>query len=199
MEQEPCVSEQYMAAPVSLKDRVARFNNFANTHAKNQELNPFSNDQSVASLQKRRFSKEEYGRPVKGSKSETRGFKANLEISKEMLQLCEVLHKHSEPLFSPREKKNDPRKVISFGDLFSIYTTISSKLVGILLRTRKQKLVDFEGEVLFQRRDDDVPIILLKPIEEIRKILNARIAEAFALLHQNEPLVEDLLDEEQQL
>jgi hypothetical protein len=31
-----------------------------------------------------------------------------------------------------------------------IYTSISNKVVGVLLRARKHKFVDFEGETLFQ-------------------------------------------------
>ncbi|KAK4879517.1 hypothetical protein RN001_007663 [Aquatica leii] len=182
---------------LTLRDRVALFNTFATSHVNKQAINPFSQDKSVNQLQRRRFSKEEYGRPVKGSKSEIRGFKASLEILKEMLQLCEILDKHSEPLFTPKEKKNDPRKVISFGELFSIYTTISSKLVGILLRARKQSLVDFEGEVLFQRRDDDVPIILLKPIEQIRQILNEKINSTLALLNINEKPEDEFFEKDQ--
>jgi hypothetical protein len=67
-----------------------------------------------------------------------------------MLELCDIIHQQGEPLFSPEEKPNDPRVVISFGELFSIYTVISNKLVGVLLRARKHKLLDFEGECLFQ-------------------------------------------------
>lgn len=52
-----------------------------------------------------------------------------------------------------------------------IYVHISDKVVGLLLRARKHKLVDFEGEILFQRRDDNVPIVMLKPIKEIREYL----------------------------
>lgn len=33
---------------------------------------------------------------------------------------------------------------------FQIYTIISDKLVGMLLRARKHKILDFEGECLFQ-------------------------------------------------
>jgi hypothetical protein len=33
---------------------------------------------------------------------------------------------------------------------FQIYTSISNKVVGVLLRARKHKFVDFEGETLFQ-------------------------------------------------
>lgn len=38
----------------------------------------------------------------------------------------------------------------------------------MLLRARKHGLVDFEGEMLFQRRDEHVIITLLKPLDEIR-------------------------------
>lgn len=58
-----------------------------------------------------------------------------------------------------------------------IYTLINDKLVGLLLRARKHKFIDFEGEVLFQRRDDDVPIFMLKPISEIKEILNTKIED----------------------
>lgn len=50
-------------------------------------------------------------------------------------------------------------------------------MVGICLRARKYKLIEFEGEMLFQRRDDDVPIFLLKPIKEIRRILDEKTDE----------------------
>ena len=56
---------------------------------------------------------------------------------------------------------------VSFGRLFERYTRISNKLVGMLLRARKQNLVHFEGEMLFQRRDDDVIITLLHMPEEV--------------------------------
>lgn len=48
---------------------------------------------------------------------------------------------------------------VEFGKLFDRYV---SKLVGILLRARKQRLVDFEGEMLWQGKDDHVLITLLQ-------------------------------------
>lgn len=50
---------------------------------------------------------------------------------------------------------------IEFGKLFEIYNKISNKLVGLLIRARKQGLVDFPGEMLFQRRDDNIKIKVL--------------------------------------
>lgn len=58
-----------------------------------------------------------------------------------------------------------------------IYTCINDKLVGLLLRARKHKFVEFEGEMLFQRRDDDVPIFMLKTPDEIKEVLNEKIEE----------------------
>lgn len=39
----------------------------------------------------------------------------------------------------------------------------------MLMRARKHGLLTFEGEMLFQRRDDHVLVELLQPITEIRK------------------------------
>lgn len=58
-----------------------------------------------------------------------------------------------------------------------IYVHISDKVVGLLLRARKHKLVDFEGEILFQRRDDDVPIMMSKTMKEIKEYLKSKEEE----------------------
>lgn len=47
-----------------------------------------------------------------------------------------------------------------------IYVAISDKVVGLLLRARKHHLVDFEGEMLFQGRDDGTLIKLFKQPKE---------------------------------
>ena len=41
----------------------------------------------------------------------------------------------------------------------------------MLLRARKYGLVHFEGEMLYQKQDDNKIITLLKPIDEIRKVV----------------------------
>lgn len=172
-----CVRER-VYSDSDLKSRVALFNNFANNHTHRQSINPFSNDKCVSNLPRPKISKEDYGKPPKGSLSEQRAFKATIQVCKEMLQLCEVIDQCGEPLFEAHEKQDDPRKVISFGQLFSIYSGISDKVVGVLIRARKYKLVDFEGECLFQRRDDHVPIILSKSYKEIFDILMEKIKVA---------------------
>lgn len=72
-------------------------------------------------------------RPIKGSLSESRGFIATQHVCREMLELCEIINQYGEFLFSPSEKQNDPRKVISFGALFNV--SIQLKLHGNLLTT----------------------------------------------------------------
>ncbi|CAL7951740.1 unnamed protein product [Xylocopa violacea] len=153
----------------SLSDKVAMFNQYADKHKDMQSKNPFT---SGLNIEKRKFSKEEYGRPQAGSLTDIRGRKAAVHIMKEVLELCQIIHDEGTPC------QDQPEIIaITFGDLFNIYTHISNKCVGLLLRARKQKLVDFEGEVLFQRRDDDVPIYLIKPINEIRELYNQRVKE----------------------
>uniref|UniRef100_A0A0K0D8W6 Costars domain-containing protein n=1 Tax=Angiostrongylus cantonensis TaxID=6313 RepID=A0A0K0D8W6_ANGCA len=46
-------------------------------------------------------------------------------------------------------------------------------LVGMLIRARKYGLVDFDGEMLYQRQDDEKIIKLLMPIAEIRQRMQA--------------------------
>ncbi|XP_061403061.1 uncharacterized protein LOC133338950 [Musca vetustissima] len=156
-----------MDSPLSSK--VAMFNNQVNQHKQSQLLNPFSQTDGRSSP-KPTFSKDEYGKPLAGSLTEMRGQKANIHVLKEMLELCQIIDSEGYNV------KDEPQmRVIPFGELFNIYNYISDKVVGILLRARKHKLVEFEGEMLFQRRDDDVPIFLLKPISEIRHELNDKI------------------------
>jgi hypothetical protein len=45
-----------------------------------------------------------------------------------MLELCDIIHQQGEPLFSPEEKPNDPRVVISFGELFSVRALVDFKM-----------------------------------------------------------------------
>ncbi|KAL5275322.1 ABRA family protein [Megaselia abdita] len=155
----------------SLSSKVAMFNKQANQHKENQLLNPFSGETGRRSP-KPSFSKDEYGKPLAGSLTEARGQKANIHVIREMLELCQIIDSEGYVV------KDEPSmRVIPFGELFNIYNYISDKVVGICLRARKHKLIEFEGEMLFQRRDDDVPIFLLKPIKEIRQILDEKTDE----------------------
>ena len=96
---------------------------------------------------------KEYGLPVAGSKTEVRGKHAGLHISGEVVYLCEMIEKIS-------QRQSDGTVTVTFGRLFNRYTTISNKAVGMVMRARKQELLNFEGEMLWQRRDDDEIITL---------------------------------------
>lgn len=109
---------------------------------------------------------ENYGKPVSGSKTEARGKKAHERISNEIIELCAVIEDNG--VKNPRNP--DTQTDITFGRLFDIYTVISNKVVGVLLRARKYGFVQFEGETLFQRRDDNVIITLLLPASKVREI-----------------------------
>ncbi|XP_041980434.1 actin-binding Rho-activating protein-like [Aricia agestis] len=162
----------------SLTDLISAFDTKAQTHTELQKITAFSGqfDKSV----KPTFSKDEYGKPIPGSMTEYRGAEAQARVCTEMKELCEIINEYGKtPCKSllPPELKN-ATKVISFGELFTIYTVISDKLVGLLLRTRKHQLTYFEGEVLFQKRDDDVPVFLLQPIADIRAYCDNKALQA---------------------
>ncbi|XP_022199733.2 actin-binding Rho-activating protein [Nilaparvata lugens] len=173
-----------------LADKVSKFNSQINRHLESQQLNPFSG-QFSRSPSPRPFAKDEYGKPVAGSLTEVRGHRAQSHICKEVLELCEIIQELGEYNKRQREKHRDPNDeddeddipddgtiIVTFGELFQMYTKISNKVVGLLLAAKKRGLVYFEGEMLFQRRDDNVLIALIKPIEEIRRILKESISPA---------------------
>lgn len=86
-----------------------------------------------------------FHRPAAGSLSDIRGRKAGVHILKEILELCDVINQNGSPC-----RDHPEIMAITFGDLFNLYVHINDKLVGLLLRARKQKIIDFEGECLFQ-------------------------------------------------
>ncbi|XP_059056141.1 actin-binding Rho-activating protein-like [Achroia grisella] len=152
----------------SLTDLISAFDTKAQAHSDLQKVTAFSGH--FDKNHKPTFSKDEYGKPIPGSMTEFRGAEAQARVCTEMKELCDIINQYGK---TPCKSLLPPElasatKVILFGELFSIYTVISDKLVGILLRSRKHHLTFFEGEVLFQKRDDDVPVFLLKPIADIR-------------------------------
>ena len=49
-----------------------------------------------------------------------------------------------------------------------IYNRINDKVVGLLIRARKKDLLNFDGEMLYQGKDDDEWIYLTRSINTIR-------------------------------
>ena len=54
-----------------------------------------------------------------------------------------------------------------FKDIFDLYQSISNKVVGILARARKNRLINFEDETLFQGERNDTNFTLLRNIKDI--------------------------------
>ncbi|XP_071513751.1 actin-binding Rho-activating protein-like isoform X2 [Panulirus ornatus] len=149
----------------NLAEKKKMFDEKVKGHTAKMSTNPFSNRFQSSAAPKLSRNDPNYGKPVAGSKSERRGKNAAKHINAEVVFLCDMIYQEG-------EQYEDGTAAITFGDLFQIYTRISNKVVGMLLRARKYGLLDFEGETLFQRRDDDVPILLLRPIQEIRDELH---------------------------
>ncbi|XP_044281063.1 actin-binding Rho-activating protein-like [Varanus komodoensis] len=122
-------------------------------HVDYQRRNPFSSEKPLTSHTRRED--PTYGRPPEGSKTEQRGKDAHSHIGREVEELCLVIR-------SVGKRGQDGYVRITFKQLFDRYVTISNKVVGVLLRARKHGLVDFEGEMLWQGKDDGVVITLLE-------------------------------------
>uniref|UniRef100_A0A8C7TI85 Si:dkey-29b11.3 n=2 Tax=Oncorhynchus mykiss TaxID=8022 RepID=A0A8C7TI85_ONCMY len=116
-----------------------------------------------ATAQQQRLQRDQdgYGRPQEGSLTEQRGQDAHIHISREVEELCQVIRDIGESCGDGGSEER-PVVTVEFGKLFEHYVNISNKVVGILLRARKQGLVSFEGEMLWQGQDDRVLITLLQ-------------------------------------
>merc|ERR1712029_250615 len=88
------------------------------------------------------------------------------------IELCAVIEDNG-------MRVDENRTTITFGRLFDIYTVISNKVVGVLLRARKYGFVDFQGETLFQRRDDETIITLLMPASKVKEIAKESTSDNF--------------------
>eukprot|EP00092_Neocalanus_flemingeri_P032405 GFUD01035239.1.p1 GENE.GFUD01035239.1~~GFUD01035239.1.p1 ORF type:complete len:238 (-),score=69.36 GFUD01035239.1:14-727(-) len=109
-----------------------------------------------------------YGQPKEGTKTAARGRKAHEDISEEIVKLCQVIWDHGQ--LTGNYDEEDQITCIFFKDLFTLYTKISSNVVGVLQRARKYEIVHFEGETLFQGQDDLCPIFLLKSLDDVREV-----------------------------
>ncbi|XP_010018447.1 PREDICTED: actin-binding Rho-activating protein [Nestor notabilis] len=138
----------------SLKDK---WQEWSDQHIMSQKLNPFSEefDHELSMSTRLHKGDEGYGRPKEGTKTAERAKKAEAHIHREIRDMCFIIESMAKP-------RPDGKIQVTFGELFERYVRISDKVVGILLRARKHGLVDFEGEMLWQGRDDNVVITLLK-------------------------------------
>ncbi|XP_067942685.1 actin-binding Rho-activating protein-like [Watersipora subatra] len=98
---------------------------------------------------------ETYGKPPEGSLTEARAKKACQHINKELSTLLCIIREIG------TRADNNSNITVTFQKLFRYYIPISDKIVGLLLRARRWRLVDFTGEMLYQGQDDDKIITLL--------------------------------------
>ncbi|KAM3839109.1 actin-binding Rho-activating protein [Vipera latastei] len=134
-----------------------RWEGWADEHVTVQKLNPFSEefDYELAMATRLHKGDEGYGHPKEGTKTAERAKRAEGHIHREMKDLCFIIRTMAQP-------QRDGKIQVTFADLFDRYVHISDKVVGILLRARKHGMLDFEGEMLWQGRDDAVLITLLE-------------------------------------
>ncbi|XP_062852812.1 actin-binding Rho-activating protein [Trichomycterus rosablanca] len=140
----------------TMGDLKNKWQKFAEEHVEGQKLNPFSEDFDYGHAMTMRLHKGEagYGRPKEGSRTAQRADRAQKHIHREMEEMCFIIRDMG-------EIDKEGRIFVTFRQLFDHYIRISDKVVGILLRCRKHKMVDFEGEMLWQGQDDNVKITLL--------------------------------------
>nr|XP_025850807.1 actin-binding Rho-activating protein [Vulpes vulpes] len=138
-------------------DLKGRWQQWADEHIQSQKLNPFSEEFDYQLAMSTRLHKgdEGYGRPKEGTRTAERAKRAEEHIYREIMDLCFIIR-------TMAHQRRDGKIQVTFGDLFDRYVRISDKVVGILMRARKHGLVDFEGEMLWQGRDDHVVITLLQ-------------------------------------
>uniref|UniRef100_A0A0B7A0H1 Costars domain-containing protein n=1 Tax=Arion vulgaris TaxID=1028688 RepID=A0A0B7A0H1_9EUPU len=133
------------------KGRISLWQKKSDDHMEKQLINPFSEWDGASHRPVMDKNDPDYGRPLKGSLTELRGQQASKDISNEIEDLCRVIK-------SLGKLQPDGTVCITFGELFIAYTRISMNLVGMLMRARKRGLLTFEGEMLYQHRDDDVVV-----------------------------------------
>ncbi|XP_036120018.1 actin-binding Rho-activating protein [Molossus molossus] len=134
-----------------------KWQQWADDHVQSQKLNPFSEefDYELAMATRLHKGDQGYGRPKEGTKTAERAKRAEEHIYREIMDMCFIIR-------TMARHRRDGKVQVTFGDLFDRYVRISDKVVGILMRARKHGLVHFEGEMLWQGRDDHVVITLLE-------------------------------------
>ncbi|KAJ8005379.1 hypothetical protein DPEC_G00146010 [Dallia pectoralis] len=163
-----CHCDDRTACVVSVKGLKENWQRWSHEHQDYQKHNPFSNDRGAtvsltAKQQALQLGQDGYGRPLEGSMTEQRGRDAHAHINQEVEELCQVIMDIGESGVGGNGGSGERAvATVEFKKLFDHYVTISNKLVGILLRARKQGRVSFKGEMLWQGQDDMVAIKLLK-------------------------------------
>merc|ERR1712012_143279 len=139
-------TEEYDVVPAFADDRLT-------VCSKNQEAALNSLRQSYGAG---------YGKPIPGSASDKRGQEYQRAVTMEVMGLCRIIFNHGFRL-------GNGHTLMLFREIFDLYQSISNKVVGILARARKNRLIHFEGETLFQGQSDAINVTLLRNIADIEQ------------------------------
>jgi len=134
--------------------------------------------EAVLKVLKKKYGKG-YGQPKKGSMTDKRGKKYQKSVNEEVVDLCSMIAIQG-------TKNKDGSIWVRFGDLFRVYQGISNKVVGIMHRARKNRLIHFDGETLWQGKDDNATVTLLLSFSEIQAHL---LKTGKLLLNQNDTYI----------
>mmetsp|Transcript_6826 Transcript_6826/g.12044 ORF Transcript_6826/g.12044 Transcript_6826/m.12044 type:complete len:431 (+) Transcript_6826:155-1447(+) len=140
------------AAPGGILSRIQGWNKQVEGMQEADRENPFSANFSGPAAP--RPGEEGYGRAKAGTKTAERAAKAQEWVDKEIDKFVSVVKDIGEP--GP-----DGKISVTFGKLFITYQDISDTLVGIMMRAKKRKHIHYEGDMLFQGRDNHVLVTLL--------------------------------------
>ncbi|XP_061544315.1 actin-binding Rho-activating protein [Phycodurus eques] len=140
----------------TMGDIKSRWQQWSERHAEGQKLNPFSEDFDYEYAMSLRLRKGDsgYGLPKEGSKTAERGDRAHKHVRREMEEMVRIIRDMG-------FRDGEGRTAVTFGRLFDRYVKISDKVVGILLRCRKHKMLEFRGEMLWKGQDDRVVITVV--------------------------------------
>ena len=116
------------------------------------QISEFENQTSVSNHKHFLFSYQQF----------ERNKMSNIKVSEDVVELCTIIETNGDQI--------DDKTSITFGKLFDLYENISENLVAFLRRAKKFKFVDFEGEMLFQGKDNETRITLLKSAAEVKQI-----------------------------
>jgi len=139
----------------NLKKRLALWNSRINDYEQKQKGNVFSGKYEREGVsEKIKIEKnKDYGKPKEGTLTAKRAEKAKEWVQVEIAKLLMVI-------VDIGGKTDDGLPCICFGPLFIAYQDISDTLVGILMRAKKYKYLEYQGDMLFQGCHDKVQITL---------------------------------------
>jgi len=153
-EPEVSVTQQATKVMSGIASRLMAWNQKIEEREEKQASNVFSAKHDASKTAAIDKNSANYGKAAAGSKSDLRAQQAATWVEKEVEKLIGEIKKIG-------YVDEDGNQCVKFGPLFVHYQDISDTLVGILMRAKKRKLLQYKGDMLFQGMNDDTVITLL--------------------------------------